>query len=57
MNLQTKYLIIIQKEKCSLKKTRMARDNEILMTTDEWKRAKERAEEAFNEKRSISVYT
>lgn len=34
---------------------RMARDNEILMTTDEWKRAKERAEEAFNERRRSAV--
>lgn len=30
---------------------RMARDNEIFMTSDVWKRAKERAEEAFNERR------
>ena len=30
---------------------RMARNNEILMTTDEWNRAKERSQEAFNERR------
>ena len=34
---------------------RMARNNEILMTTDEWNRAKERAEEAFNERRRSAV--
>lgn len=30
---------------------RMARDNEILMRSDEWDRAKERSQEAFNERR------
>lgn len=34
---------------------RMARDNEILMTTDQWKSAKERAQEAFNERRRSAI--
>ena len=34
---------------------RMARDNEILMKTDEWKSAKERAQEAFNERRRSAI--
>ena len=34
---------------------RMARDNEIFMTSDVWKRAKERHQEAFNERRRSAV--
>ena len=43
--------LIQERKNSSAIAARMARDNEILMRTDEWKRAKERKEEAFNERR------
>ena len=43
--------LIQERQRNAAVAARMARDNEILMTTDEWKRVKERHQEAFNERR------
>ena len=43
--------LIQERQRNAAVAARMARDNEILMTTDEWKRLKERHQEAFNERR------
>ena len=47
--------LIQERQRNAAVAARMARNYEILMTTDEWKRAKERAEEAFNERRRSAL--
>lgn len=47
--------LIKERKKSAAIAARMARDNEIVMKSDEWNRAKERFQEAFNERRRAAA--